>query len=224
MNFDMAAEGAERENIRVKTVLVADDIASNPKGQENARRGVAGIFYAYKVAGAYADRGASLDEVERETRRALNDIRSIGVAISPCTVPGAGKPSFTVGENMMEIGMGIHGEAGIIRGERKSADEVTEHMVKLLFEDLVVRKGDVVSILVNSLGATPLEELYIIFRKVAQIMDAQSVTVYRPYVGRYATSLEMAGFSISVFRLSEGFKECLDHPVMTPFVKESKPV
>ncbi len=224
MNFDMAAEEAGGGNIRVKTVLVADDIASSPKGKETARRGVAGIFYAYKVAGACADRGCSLDEVERETRKALEDIRSIGVAISPCTVPGAGKPSFTLGENEMEIGMGIHGEAGISRGKRKSADEVTEHMVGLLFEDLKVRKGQVVSVLVNSLGATPLEELYIIYRKVAQIMDAKGVSVYRPFVGRYATSLEMAGFSLSMFRLNDGFKDCLDHPVLTPFIREGKPV
>lgn len=220
MNFDMAAEEAAKENIRVRTVLVADDIASSPKGKENTRRGVAGIFYAYKVAGACADRGCSLDEVERETRRALDGIRSIGVAISPCTVPGAGKPSFTLGENQMEIGMGIHGEAGISRGERMSADEVTGRMVSLLFEDLDVHRGESVSVLVNSLGATPLEELYIVYRRVAQIMDEKGVTVQRPYVGRYATSLEMAGFSLSLFRLDDGFRECLDHPVWTPFIRE----
>lgn len=125
MNFDMAAEMAEEEEIEVQTVLVADDVASATKGQESARRGVAGIFYAYKVAGACADSGAALSEVARTTELALDQIRSIGVAISPCEVPGSGKPSFSLPGDQMEMGMGIHGEAGIWRGARKSADEVT---------------------------------------------------------------------------------------------------
>lgn len=219
MNFDMAAEMAEEEDIQVKTVLVTDDIASAPKGSESDRRGVAGLFYAYKVAGACADSGASLDEVYSTTQEALSQVRSIGVAISPCEVPGAGKPSFTLPENQMEIGMGIHGEAGIKRGTRKSADEVTQDMMNLLLEDLLLSSGDTVSVLVNSLGATPLEELYIVYRKVAQILDEQKITIYRPYVGRYATSMEMAGFSITLFRLNEKFQQYLDHPVWTPFVQ-----
>ena len=220
MNFDMAAEMAEEEEIQVQTVLVADDVASAPKGKEADRRGVAGLFYAYKVAGACADGGAGLKEVAETTRQALEQVRSIGVAITPCEVPGAGKPSFTLKEDEMEIGMGIHGEAGIRRGPRKSADEVTSDMMKLLLADLSHSAGDTVSVLVNSLGATPLEELYIIYRRAAQILKEHKIEVYRPYVGHYATSMEMAGFSITLFRLNEQYKEYLDHPVWTPFIRE----
>jgi len=220
MNFDMAAEMAEEEGIKVKTILVTDDIASGEKGNEDARRGVAGLFYAYKVAGACADKGASLEEVYRTTKEALGSIRTLGVAISPCTVPGAEKPSFLLNEDEMEIGMGIHGEAGIRREKRKSADEVTEDMMDLLFKDLQIEKNNEVSILVNSLGATPLEELFIIFRKICNILEEKEIKLYKPFVGRYATSLEMAGFSITIFKLNKKSKEYLDHPIWTPFVKE----
>ncbi len=220
MNFDMAAEMAEEQDIRVQTVLVADDVASAPKGSESDRRGVAGLFYAYKVAGACADGGASLDEVAGTTKEALEQIRSIGVAITPCEVPGAAKPSFTLPENQMEIGMGIHGEAGIQRGPRKPADEVTQDMLDILLEDLTLSSSDSVSVLVNSLGATPLEELYIVYRKVSDILTSRKLSIYKPFVGRYATSMEMAGFSITLFRLNQTFKGYLDHPVWTPFVRE----
>ena len=220
MNFDMAAELAEDEGIEVKTLLGADDVASAPKGSESDRRGVAGIFYAYKVAGACADSGASLDEVVKTTEEALAQIRTIGVAISPCEVPGAGEPSFSLPEDQMEIGMGIHGEAGIQRGPRKSADESTVDMMDLLLEDMPLSSSDTVSVLVNSLGATPLEELYIVYRKAAEILKSKNVSIYKPFVGRYATSMEMAGFSISLFRVNDTFKKYLDHPVWTPFVRE----
>ena len=220
MNFDMAAELAEDEGIEVKTLLGADDVASAPKGSESDRRGVASIFYAYKVAGACADSGASLDEVVKTTEEALAQIRTIGVAISPCEVPGAGEPSFSLPEDQMEIGMGIHGEAGIQRGPRKSADESTVDMMDLLLEDMPLSSSDTVSVLVNSLGATPLEELYIVYRKAAEILKSKNVSIYKPFVGRYATSMEMAGFSISLFRVNDTFKKYLDHPVWTPFVRE----
>lgn len=220
MNFDMAAEIAEEEGIKVKSLLVADDIASGKKGNESARRGVAGLFYAYKIAGACADEGASLDEVYNTTHSALEGIRSLGVAISPCTVPGASKPSFSLGKEEMEIGMGIHGEAGIRREKRKSADEVTQDMLDLLLDDILINEGEEVSVLVNSLGATPLEELFIIYRKVSEILNKKAIKIYKPYIGRYATSMEMAGFSITLFKLNKKYKKYLDHPVWTPFVKE----
>ncbi|MBE3128336.1 MAG: dihydroxyacetone kinase subunit DhaK [Actinobacteria bacterium] len=220
MNFDMAAEMAEEEGIKVKTILVTDDIASGEKGNEDTRRGVAGLFYAYKVAGACADKGDSLEEVYKTTKEALGSTRTLGVAISPCTIPGAEKPSFSLSKDEMEIGMGIHGEAGIRREKRKSADEVTENIINLLFEDLPLEKNNEISILVNSLGATPLEELFIIFRKIYNILEEKEIKLYKPFVGRYATSLEMAGFSITIFKLNKKFKECLDHPIWTPFVKE----
>jgi len=221
MNFDMAAEMAEEEGIKVKTLLVTDDIASGKKGDESARRGVAGLFYAYKIAGACADEGKSLEEVYNATKEALEVVRTIGVAISPCTVPGADKPSFTIGEDEMEIGMGIHGEAGIKREKRRSADEVTQEMLDLLLDDMPINDGEDVSVLVNSLGATPLEELYIIYRKIAEIFDSKKIKVYKPYIGRYACSLEMAGFSISLLKLNQQYKKYLDHPIRTPFVKEA---
>lgn len=220
MNFDMASEIAEEEGIKVKSLLVADDIASGKKGNESARRGVAGLFYAYKIAGACADEGASLDEVYNTTQSALEGIRSLGVAISSCTVPGASKPSFSLDKGEMEIGMGIHGEAGIGREKRKSADEVTQDMLDLLLADILINEGEEVSVLVNSLGATPLEELFIIYRKVSEILNKKAIKIYKPYVGRYATSMEMAGFSITLFKLDEKYKKYLDHPVWTPFVKE----
>ncbi|MCK4529498.1 dihydroxyacetone kinase subunit DhaK [candidate division WOR-3 bacterium] len=221
MNFSMAAEMAEEKGIKVKTILVTDDIASGEKGNEDTRRGVAGLFYAYKVAGACADKGASLEEVYKTTKEALGSIRTLGVAISPCTVPGAEKPSFSLNEDEMEIGMGIHGEAGIKREKRKSADEITEDIMNLLFEDLLFEKNNEVSILVNSLGATPLEELFIIFRKIYNILEEKEIKLHKSFVGRYATSLEMAGFSITIFKLNKKFKECLDHQIWTPFVKEN---
>ena len=220
MNFDMAAEIAEEEGIKVKSLLVTDDIASGAKGNESARRGVAGLFYAYKISGACADEGASLEEVYTTTNEALRRIRSLGVAISPCTVPGADKPSFSLEEDEMEIGMGIHGEAGIRREKRNSADEVTQDMIDLLLEDLPINNEEEVSVLVNSLGATPLEELYIIYRKISEILNRKAIKVYKPYIGRYATSLEMAGFTISLFKLNKKYKKYLDHPIWTPFVKE----
>jgi len=220
MNFDMAAEMAEKEGIKVKTILVTDDIASGEKGNEDARRGVAGLFYAYKVASACADKGASLEEVYKTTKEALGSIRTLGVAISPCTVPGAEKPSFSLNKDEMEIGMGIHGEAGIRRERRKSADEVTQDMLDLLLADILINEGEEVSVLVNSLGATPLEELFIIYRKVSEILNKKAIKIYKPYIGRYATSMEMAGFSITLFKLNEKYKKYLDHPVWTPFVKE----
>jgi len=220
MNFDMASEIAEEEGIKVKSLLVADDIASGKKGNESARRGVAGLFYAYKIAGACADEGASLDEVYNTTQSALEGIRSLGVAISSCTVPGASKPSFSLDKGEMEIGMGIHGEAGIRREKRKSADEVTQDMLDLLLADILINEGEEVSVLVNGLGATPLEELFIIYRKVSEILNKKAIKIYKPYVGRYATSMEMAGFSITLFKLDEKYKKYLDHPVWTPFVRE----
>ena len=220
MNFDMAAEMAEDEGIKVKTILVADDIASGEKGNEQARRGVAGLFFAYKIAGACADEGASLEEVYNTTNDALQGIRSLGVAISSCTVPGTGKPSFSLDKDEMEIGMGIHGEAGIRRERRKSADKVTQDMLDLLLADILINEGEEVSVLVNSLGATPLEELFIIYRKASEILNKKAIKIYKPYVGRYATSMEMAGFSITLFKLNEKYKKYLDHSVWTPFVKE----
>lgn len=217
MNFDMASEMAEMDEIRVETVLVADDVASAPKGEEEKRRGVAGLFFAYKVAGAKADEGAELDEVVSTTKRALAGIRSMGVALSPCIIPRVGKPTFTIGENEMEVGMGIHGEPGINRGKMLTADEVGETLLAAILEDGPYAEGDEVAVLVNGLGSTPQEELYIVFRKVAEILEARSIQVYHTYVGEYATSMEMAGMSLTLMKLDDELKRLLSAPAYSPF-------
>ncbi len=220
MNFDMAAEMAETEGIEVKTVLATDDVASADKGEEEKRRGVAGLIFGYKIAGAKADTGADLEEVAATTRKALNNTRSMGVALSPCTIPMAGKPTFEIGDEEMEIGMGIHGEPGIERGKLKSADEITENMTGRILKDGPYEKGDEVAVLVNGLGATPREELYIVFRKVSQILENKGIKLYRNYIDEFATSLEMTGISITLMKLDPELKALLDAPAYTPFFQQ----
>ena len=160
MNFDMASEMAGMDDIPVRTVLVKDDVASAPPEKADRRRGVAGMVFAFKIAGAKADKGGSLDEVVELTERALANTRTMGVALSPCIVPLAGKPTFTLTDDEMEIGMGIHGEPGMKREKMRSADEITERMTNAILEDLKYQAGDKLAVMVNSLGATPPEELY----------------------------------------------------------------
>jgi len=221
MNFDMAAEMAAMDDIRVETVLVSDDVASAPSEQWQRRRGVAGLFYAYKIAGAAAAEGASLDEVVRLARAAVYNTRSMGVALSPCTVPAAGVPTFTIGEDEMEIGMGIHGEAGVHRGKLEPADAIATRLTEAVLQDLPFQRGDQVSVLVNGLGATPPEELYVLYRKVRQLLDAAGIGVHRSYVGEYATSLEMAGASLTLCRLDDELTRLLDAPARSPFFQQS---
>lgn len=217
MNFDMAAELSDLDGIRVETVLVTDDVASAPKGEEDRRRGVAGLFYAYKIAGAKADTGADLDDVVAVTRKALANTRSMGVALSPCIIPEVGRPGFQIGPDEMEIGMGIHGEPGIERGKLKTADEIAETIMEAILADGPYTRGDEVAVLVNGLGATPLEELYIVYRKVDAILLEKGIKVYRNYVGEFATSMEMAGMSITLVKLDEELKRLLDAPAYSPF-------
>jgi len=217
INFDMAAEMADMEGITVKSVVAAEDVASAPKGEEGKRRGVAGIFYVYKCAGAMADELATLDEVKRVAEKACANVRTMGVALTPCIVPEAGTPGFEIGENEMEIGMGIHGERGIRRGPLKTADEVIDEMMPRILEDLPYAQGDEVSVLVNGLGATPREELYILYRRVSRILAENGITVFKAYVGEFATSMEMAGASVSLFRLDDELKRLLCKPACTPF-------
>jgi len=220
MNFDMAAEMAEMEGIEVETVLVADDVASADKGDEDKRRGVAGLAFAYKIAGAKAETGASLEEVKVTTEKALANIRSMGVALSPCIIPAAGNPTFEIAEDEMEIGMGIHGEPGIERGKLKSADEITEEIMGRILADGPYDDGDEVAVMVNSLGSTPLEELYIVYRKIATILEEKNITTYKNYVDRYATSMEMAGMSITLLKLNEELKDLLVAPAYSPFFQQ----
>jgi len=220
LNFGMSAELAEAEGIPVKTVLGADDVASMPPDRAADRRGVAGIFFQYKCAGAKAEQGASLDEVVAAAEKAGKATRTMGVALSPCTIPAVGKPGFTIGENDMEVGMGIHGEPGITRGKLAPADEVAKQLVDKILGDMPIANGRQAAILVNGLGATPLEELYIISRAVHQLLAQRGVSVYRTYVGEYATSMEMAGLSVSIMALDDELKKLLDAPFETPFHKQ----
>lgn len=217
MNFGMATDLADIEDIKVENVVATDDVASFPKGEEEKRRGVAGMFFMYKVAAAKADQFATLDEVKEVALKANNNIRTMGVALTPCTLPAVGKPTFTIEDGMMELGMGIHGEPGVEKGPLETADEVCEKIVHAILVDMEVPSGSEVAVLINGLGATPLEEQYIIYRKVYKLLAEKNITVYRNYIGEYSTSFEMTGLSISIFNLDDELKELLDKPFDTPF-------
>lgn len=223
-NFDMAAEMADfEENIRVESIVAGEDVASGApakKGEKNLRRGVAGIFFVYKCAGAAAAELLTLEEVKRIAQKACDNVRTMGMALTPCIVPRVGKASFNIGEDEMEIGMGIHGETGIRRAKIAPADEIVEEMMEKILADLPYSKGDKVAVLVNGLGATPLEEQYIITRHIDQYLKEKNIEVHRYYVGEYATSLEMAGFSISLLKLDDELTKYIDASAQTPFFRQ----
>ncbi len=220
MNFEMAAEMAELQGIPVRQSIANDDVASAPPAEKDRRRGIAGIFFAYKIAGAKAATMAGLDEVKATTDRAIEGTRSMGVALSPCTIPAAGKPTFTIAADEMEVGMGIHGEPGIGRGKLKPADEIAELLSEIVIEDLPYRAGDEVAVLVNGLGATPPEELYVLYNRVHDLLDDHGLKIHRAFVGEYATSMEMAGASLSLLRLDEELKMLLDAAAFSPFLPQ----
>jgi dihydroxyacetone kinase-like protein len=217
LNFDLAGDMAEAEGIAVETVLVADDVASAPSDRADARRGVAGMVFAFKCAGAAADSGADLATVAAVARHALANTRSMGVGLSPTILPAAGKPTFELGDGEMEIGIGIHGEPGVRRGSLETADEVADDLLDAIATDLGLAAGDRVAVLVNGLGATPLEELYIVYRRVHGGLTARGITIARPFIGEFATSLEMAGASLTVMRLDDRLAGLLDAPADSPF-------
>lgn len=217
MNFDMACEMVEMDDVETKNVRVKDDVASSPSETKEKRRGVAGMVYAFKVAGAAAERMMSLDVVAGVAQKALDNIRTMGVALSPCIVPQVGEPTFRIEDDEIEIGMGIHGEKGIEVRKMMTADEVAETLVGRITEDMPLSQGDEVSVLVNGLGATPLEEQLIVYRRVHELLNEMGVTVVMPHVGEYATSMEMAGLSVTIFKLDEQLKELLLSPAKTPF-------
>ena len=220
MNFNAAAEAARKEGIPVETVVVSDDIASAPPDRHHDRRGVAGIFFAYKIAGAAAEAEADLKEVRRVAQKAVDNMRSLGVALGPCTVPAVGRPKFEISENEMEVGMGIHGEQGVERVPMRSADEIAKLLVDKITADMPFVEGDEAAVLVNSLGATPLEELYVLYRKIDELLKDKEIRIYRPYVGRYACSMEMQGASLTLMKLDEELKTYLDAPADSPFFRQ----
>lgn len=218
MNFEMAKEMAEMDGIKVDHVVVDDDVAVENSTWTIGRRGIAGTVFVHKIAGAKAERGSSLGEVKDVALKVIANVRSMGMALSPCTVPAAGKPNFTLGEKEMEIGMGIHGEPGTHREDLKSGDEIVEHLLNKVLDDMDL-KNDEVAVMVNGLGSTPLMELYIANRKVHSMLKEKGIKVYKTFVGEYMTSIEMAGFSISLLKLDEELKSLLDAPADTPGFK-----
>jgi dihydroxyacetone kinase-like protein len=222
LNFDMATEMAEIEDIKVLSVVGNDDVASSPIGQEHKRRGVAGIFFVFKAAGAAAAEGMSLDEVKRVADKAKANTRTMGVALTPCIVPEVGHATFSIGEREMEIGMGIHGEPGIRRGDLLPADAVVDEMMKPILAERALGAGDEVAVLINGLGATPKEELYVLFRRVAAILKERGVSIFHVYIGEFATSMEMAGASISILYLDDELKRLVAAPASSPFFEQAQ--
>lgn len=220
MNFDMAKDLAEMDGIKVDSVIVNDDVAVKDSTWTVGRRGIAGTVFVHKIAGAKAEEGASLEEVKKVAEKVIANVRSMGMALTPCTVPAAGKPNFTLGENEMEIGMGIHGEPGTHRESLKIADEIVSQLMGRILDDMKLQEGSEVAIMANGLGGTPLMELFIANKKVHKILAEKNIKVCRTYVGEFMTSIEMAGFSISILKLDEELKSLLDAKADTPAFKQ----
>ena len=212
MNFGIAADRAADEGIEVRTVLVTDDVASAPESENDRRRGIAGMVVVFKCAGAMAERGATLDDVERIARATNAATRSMGVALSPCEVPGAGRLSFELAADEMEVGLGLHGEPGMRRGPLLTADETAEILIETILADLPSRSGHEVALLVNGLGATAQLDLYILYRAARRALERAGNLVRRSIVGEYITSLEMAGASVTVTLLDDELTGLLDAP------------
>lgn len=219
MNFDMAAEMCEMDDIETKSIVGADDVNSN--ANPDTRRGVAGIYFMYKCAGAKAAQMGTLDEVLAAAQKAKDNTRTVGFALTPCIIPEVGHSNFTLEENEMAMGMGIHGEPGVWNGPIKTADELAEESMNTLLKDMPVNASEEVCVLINGLGASSIEELYILSASVRKILDEKGIKTYKTIVGEYATSMEMAGASISICKVDEEMKEWIDMPVKTPFITQA---
>jgi dihydroxyacetone kinase-like protein len=213
MNFGMAIDMLRDEGHKIEELIVNDDVASAPVTNRENRRGVAGEIILWKVLGAMADNGATLEEMKAAGEKVIFNTRSLGVAHTPCIMPSSGKPSFELGPDEMEIGVGHHGEPGIQRIKMMRADEITGLIMDKVLADLPYNSGDEVSVIVNGLGSTALLELYIIYNKTADILKNKGIKVYKAWVGEYFTSMEMGGFSITLTKLESVMKQCVDHPV-----------
>lgn len=216
LNFDMAAEMLQEDGIPVATVRITDDVASAPPDRRADRRGVAGDIFVVKVAGARAEEKVGLEEVAATVAKANEATRSMGIALSSCIIPASGRPIFEISEQEMEIGMGVHGEPGVERGPLLPANQVAQNLVSRMLSDKRGDLGQEVAVLVNGFGATPLGELFIIFRAVSQLLQEEGIPIFRSYVGNYATSLEMAGCSVSLLWLDDELKRLLMAPAESP--------
>ena len=218
MNFEMAGEMAQMEGIPVAQVVVNDDVAVKDSLYPVGRRSVAGTVFVHKIAGAKAETGASLEEVQATAQKVIDNVRTMGMAIRPCTVPAAGQPGFELNDDEMEVGIGIHGEPGTHREPLKKADEIVDLLLDKILADLDY-SGKEVAVMINGSGATPLMELFIVNNRVADVLAEKGIKVYKTFVGEYMTSIEMEGFSISLLRLDDELKELLDAKADTPAFK-----
>ncbi len=217
LNFDAAADMAfEEDEIKVEKVYVNDDVAVEDSLYTEGRRGVAGTVFVHKIAGAKAEKGASLEEVKRVAEKVIANVRSLGFALTSCTVPAKGTPTFEIDENEIEFGVGIHGEPGIKRCELMNADALAKQTVDKIVDDLPFENGDDVALLINGFGSSPLMELYVLNNSVNQILQDKGINVYRTFVGNYMTSIDMAGASVSILRLDDELKELLDCECLAP--------
>ena len=217
MNFDMSSEFCDMEGIPTKSIRGIDDVYS---GEPAIRRGVAGIFFMYKCAGAKAAQLGTLDEVYAAALKAQENTRTVGFALTPCIIPEVGKPNFTLADGEMAMGMGIHGEPGVWNGPIKTADAIANEALDVLLNDMPVNSNEEVALLINGLGATSIEELYILSNSVTELLNAKGIKIFKTFVGEFATSMEMAGASISMCKLDEEIKNWLKYPVNTPFYKQ----
>lgn len=218
MNFEMAKDLADMEGINVDYVVVNDDVAVEDSTYTAGRRGIAGTIFVHKIAGAKAAKGAELNEVKAIAEKVIKNTRSMGMALSPCIVPAVGKPNFSLDEDEMEIGIGIHGEPGVSREKIKTANEIVSELLDNILKDIDYSNSEV-AVMVNGMGSTPLMELYIANNSVYDILKNKGIKVYRTFVGEYMTSLEMAGFSITLLKLDNELKELLDYETKVPFLK-----
>jgi dihydroxyacetone kinase-like protein len=212
MNFDMAVELLEEDGIVVRTVRVTDDVAAAPPERTHDRRGIAGDIYMIKIAGGAASELDTLEEVERVARKAVANVRSIGVAVAAGSIPETGKLTFELADDEIEIGMGAHGEAGVSRQKIKPADEITDQLMAKLLSDLPFKRGDEVALMINNLGATTMMEMLVVNRRIRQILDREGIKVHRSDVGTWLTVQEMAGISVTLLRLDDELKHYLDMP------------
>ena len=220
MNFEMAADMAADEDIVVEKVIVADDVAVENSTWTTGRRGIAGTVFVHKIAGACAETGAELAEVKRVAEKVIANVRSMGMSVSPCTVPAVGKPSFELAEDEVEIGIGIHGEPGTHREKISSAAATVDTLVGKILDEGIYGEGDEVAVMVNGMGATPLSELFIANLRVKEILDEKKIRIAKTEVGNFMTSLDMAGFSVTLLKLDDELKGFLNAPADTPAFKQ----
>jgi dihydroxyacetone kinase len=218
LNFEMAAELAAQDGIKTRMAIISDDAASAPRSEWKSRRGIGGLVFALKVAGAAASQGKSLDECAELVERANESMATFGVAFTPCQLPGTSAPVFSISEGEMEIGIGIHGEPGVRRAKIMPSEEIAEMALELLVEDLSLARGSEAAVLVNGLGATPKEELHILYKDIRQGLRSRGIKPALALVGEYATSLEMNGVSVTLMKLDSDLKKMLSEPAHSPFV------